>query len=43
MNWYSEVSNILFANLDKDAANHVWQKQLEGSNKKSSDREEDDE
>ncbi|KAA8650678.1 endopeptidase La [Aspergillus tanneri] len=27
-NWYSEVFDIHFADLDKDAANQVWQKQL---------------
>ncbi|KAL4985416.1 Lon protease-like protein, mitochondrial [Aspergillus falconensis] len=40
--WYSEVFNILFADLDKDAANRVWQKQLsEEPKKKSNDQDED--
>ncbi|KAL5051578.1 Lon protease-like protein, mitochondrial [Aspergillus fruticulosus] len=39
--WYSEVFNILFADLDKDAANRVWQKQLsEEPKKKSNDQDE---
>ena len=43
MSWYSEVANILFADLDKDAANHVWQKQLAEDPKKKKSSEEDDE
>lgn len=28
MNWYSDVFNIVFANLDRDAANNAWKEQL---------------
>ncbi|KAL5003459.1 Lon protease-like protein, mitochondrial [Aspergillus recurvatus] len=42
VSWYSEVFDILFADLDKDAANRVWQKQLSEEPKKmSSDQDED--
>ncbi|KAL4968597.1 endopeptidase La [Aspergillus stella-maris] len=43
VSWYSEVANILFADLDKGAAKHVWQKQLaEDPKKKKKSSEEDD-
>lgn len=45
MSWYSDVSDILFTDVDKDAANHVWQKQLSEDpkkKKKSNDHDEDD-
>jgi Lon-like ATP-dependent protease len=41
VSWYSEVFNILFAELDRDAAKKLWQKQLAGTPKKEP-REEDD-
>lgn len=43
--WYSQVYDILFSDLDKDAASKVWQKQLaeKPSKKKGSRRDEDDE
>ncbi|GAQ06582.1 lon protease homolog, mitochondrial [Aspergillus lentulus] len=41
VSWYSEVFNILFAELDRDAANKLWQKQLAGTPKKEP-REDDD-
>ncbi|KKA25907.1 Lon protease-like protein [Rasamsonia emersonii CBS 393.64] len=28
VNWYSDVFNIVFANLDRDAANNAWKEQL---------------
>lgn len=28
MNWYSEVFDLLFPNLDQEAARTVWQKAL---------------
>ena len=34
--WYSEVFDILFADLDKTAANHIWQKELAAKPKKKS-------
>jgi Lon-like ATP-dependent protease len=42
--WYSEVFDILFADLDKNAANQMWKKQLKEAPKKSkeSHEEEDD-
>ncbi|RAL17688.1 endopeptidase La [Aspergillus homomorphus CBS 101889] len=42
--WYSEVFDILFADLDRTAANHVWQKQLaeKPKNKSQTASEEDD-
>ncbi|KAL3474358.1 Lon protease-like protein, mitochondrial [Aspergillus californicus] len=46
VSWYSEVHDLLFADLDKDAASRVWQKQLSEDSKKkkkrSNDVEEDD-
>lgn len=43
MSWYSDVFDILFAKLDKEAARHVWQKQLtDTSSKKSSKADEDE-
>ncbi|KAI9374050.1 Lon protease C-terminal proteolytic domain-containing protein [Aspergillus egyptiacus] len=45
VSWYSEVFDILFADLDKNAAGQVWQKQLSEDptrKKKSSEAEEDD-
>ncbi|RHZ43897.1 endopeptidase La [Aspergillus thermomutatus] len=41
VSWYSEVFNILFAELDKDAANKIWQKQLAKTPKKESHEEDD--
>ncbi|KAL4777522.1 Lon protease-like protein, mitochondrial [Aspergillus nidulans var. acristatus] len=41
VSWYSEVFDILFADLDKQAANSVWQKQLSKEPKKSNDKDED--
>ncbi|KAI9934868.1 ATP-dependent Lon protease pim1 [Aspergillus wentii] len=42
--WYSEVFDILFANLDRDAANKVWSKALAdtSSKKKLKESHEDD-
>lgn len=41
--WYSDVYNILFANLDKDEARHVWQQQLaDTSSKKKNGGDEDE-
>ncbi|GLB06747.1 ATP-dependent Lon protease pim1 [Aspergillus tubingensis] len=41
--WYSEVFDILFTDLDKGAANNIWQKQLaEKPEKKSNEVEEDE-
>jgi Lon-like ATP-dependent protease len=45
VSWYSEVFDILFADLDKDAAKRVWQKELSEDpkkKKKSNDHDEDD-
>jgi Lon-like ATP-dependent protease len=43
VSWYSDVFNILFAKLDKEAARYVWQKQLtDTSSKKSSKADEDE-
>jgi Lon-like ATP-dependent protease len=44
VSWYSEVFDILFADLDKDAAKRVWQKELseDSKKKKSKDHDEDD-
>ncbi|PYH44272.1 endopeptidase La [Aspergillus saccharolyticus JOP 1030-1] len=35
--WYSEVFDILFADLDKTAANHIWQKELTAQPKNKSE------
>ncbi|KAE8348726.1 Lon protease C-terminal proteolytic domain-containing protein [Aspergillus coremiiformis] len=42
--WYSEVFDILFASLDKNTANHIWQKALTktSKNKSTTDHEDDD-
>lgn len=42
--WYSEVFDLLFTGLDKNAANHVWQKQLAKApeDKSTKDHEDDD-
>ncbi|KAB8272752.1 Lon protease C-terminal proteolytic domain-containing protein, partial [Aspergillus minisclerotigenes] len=43
VSWYSEVFDLLFTGLDKDAANHIWQKELaERSKNKSAKDNEDD-
>ncbi|GMF77974.1 unnamed protein product [Aspergillus oryzae] len=44
MSWYSEVFDLLFTGLDKDAANHIWQKELaeKSKNKSAKDNEDDD-
>lgn len=34
VSWYSDVFNLLFAKLDKEAARHVWQKQLTDTSSK---------
>jgi Lon-like ATP-dependent protease len=43
--WYSQVYDILFSDLDQEAASKVWQKQLaeKPSKKKGGRRDEDDE
>lgn len=47
MSWYSEVFDIVFANLDKEAAQHIWKEQLaeppSSSSKKHETKEEDNE
>lgn len=44
MNWYTQVFDLLFANLDKEAAHKVWRKQLTEtpSNKKRGGKKHDD-
>ncbi|KAE8377673.1 Lon protease C-terminal proteolytic domain-containing protein, partial [Aspergillus bertholletiae] len=43
VSWYSEVFDLLFTGLDKNAANHLWQKELtEASKNKSTKDNEDD-
>ncbi|KAK6821736.1 Lon protease-like protein [Aspergillus parasiticus] len=44
VSWYSEVFDLLFTGLDKDAANHIWQKELaeKSKNKSAKDNEDDD-
>ena len=44
VSWYSEVFDLLFTGLDKDAANHIWQKELaeKSKNKSTNDIEDDD-
>ncbi|OGM39740.1 putative mitochondrial serine protease Pim1 [Aspergillus bombycis] len=44
VSWYSEVFDLLFTGLDKDAANHIWQKELaeKSKNKSTKDNEDDD-
>lgn len=40
--WYSDVFDILFTGLDKDAARHVWQQQLADTSSKKNGSEEDE-
>lgn len=42
VSWYSEVFNILFAELDRDAASKIWEKQLAEKTPKNESHEEDD-
>ncbi|KAE8131952.1 Lon protease C-terminal proteolytic domain-containing protein [Aspergillus pseudotamarii] len=44
VSWYSEVFDLLFTGLDKDAANHIWQKELaeKSKDKSTKDSEDDD-
>ncbi|EAW14036.1 endopeptidase La [Aspergillus clavatus NRRL 1] len=41
VSWYSEVFDILFADLDRNAASKVWQKELAEPPKKKSNNEDD--
>lgn len=41
MSWYSEVFDLLFADLDQDAARHVWQKALAEPSDKKGERKAD--
>lgn len=43
--WYSDVFELLFANLDNKAARNMWKKQLadSSSRKKKADKSEEDE
>ncbi|KAL9003471.1 MAG: hypothetical protein Q9188_003672, partial [Gyalolechia gomerana] len=40
-NWYSDVFDLVFPDLDREAANHVWKEQLKEttSTPKESDEE----
>ena len=40
--WYSDVFDLVFANLDKEKANTVWKKQLKKSKKEDSKDEDSD-
>ncbi|KAL4893025.1 putative LON domain serine protease [Aspergillus ambiguus] len=40
--WYSEVFDILFSGVDKNAANQIWKKQLAEPSKKSNKHDEED-
>jgi ATP-dependent Lon protease len=42
VNWYSDVFNIVFANLDREAANNAWKKQLTKPSKSKKRKEEHD-
>lgn len=39
--WYSDVFDLVFPGLDKEAANKVWKKQLKKSKKEEKKDEED--
>jgi len=47
VSWYSEVFDLVFANLDKEAAKHIWKEQLaeppSSSGKRSSKKKDDSE
>ncbi|KAL1846443.1 ATP-dependent Lon protease pim1 [Paecilomyces lecythidis] len=40
--WYSDVFGIVFKDLDKQAANHVWKEQLADRGSKKNEKDEDD-
>jgi len=40
--WYSEVFDLVFPDLDKEAANHLWEAQLSKPAKESKAPEDDD-
>jgi len=40
VDWYSDVFDLVFPNLDKDAANSLWKKELKRPSKAQRDREE---
>lgn len=46
MSWYSDVFDLVFPDLDRDAANGMWKEQLlagkEDADKKSREKESDD-
>ncbi|KAF7586138.1 ATP-dependent Lon protease pim1 [Aspergillus hancockii] len=42
VSWYSEVFDLLFPGLDKDMANHIWQKELAKKSKNKSKKEDED-
>ncbi|KAL8735141.1 MAG: hypothetical protein Q9166_001017 [cf. Caloplaca sp. 2 TL-2023] len=41
-NWYEEIFDLIFPDLDHDAANNVWKQQLKEPGKKSKDRSDDE-
>ncbi|KAL8750715.1 MAG: hypothetical protein Q9184_006325 [Pyrenodesmia sp. 2 TL-2023] len=45
VSWYSDVFDLVFPDLDRDAANHMWKEQLAAKDpdEKSKDKESDDE
>ncbi|GAD95871.1 lon protease [Paecilomyces variotii No. 5] len=40
--WYSDVFEVVFKDLDKQAANHVWKEQLADRGSKKAEKDEDD-
>ncbi|KAL8861324.1 MAG: hypothetical protein Q9178_002196 [Gyalolechia marmorata] len=41
VSWYSEIFDLVFSDLDHDAANHMWKKQLKEPKRKKKDKDED--
>jgi Lon-like ATP-dependent protease len=43
VSWYSDVFDIVFTNMDREAANHVWEAQLTKPANEEKHRKQEDE
>jgi Lon-like ATP-dependent protease len=43
VSWYSDVFDIVFTDLDREAANNIWKAQLTKPANEEKDRKQDDE
>ena len=41
VSWYSEIFDLVFPDLDHDAASQVWKKQLKEPKRKKKDKDDD--